>query len=367
MKKSFLACLLILLMLCGFMPVHAQLAIDQAHAYLDRNALSGIQELVSATEEKGILLIGEHHGVARNYKLYLHLLRHFQEERIQLVMEIPPSNAYLFNEYLKTGDESLMSACILNLRGSFAHTQENLDFWRSVKELTGNGKSFEVIGVDQEFQLKNAALALGRLDPARYQEALDRILEASGKSTTLLIQELQALIDAHQGMAADDIKSKTIRAIINSLEQMLDDPRGENCRDCPMHQMFADQVDPNILSLGIFGGVHVPRQAASPTLASLLLQDSRYKDRLAVAQIFYNNSCYLHPRSGEILVLDTLACDAVMVENAKRKDKGTVIYRLTHCEHFDAHEAAGLPLPLLYDYAIMMVDAKPACFPACLE
>ncbi len=146
--------------------------------------LPAFTEEVSA---KNILIIGVHHGVADNYSLYLDILRHFHEDHIQLVLEMSPSFAFLCGEYLLTGNETLLQNAISHLAGTFGYSKEHVAFWQQVRQLARQGKQIDVIGVDQEFQLKNAALALLTIDQERFAPVLQRINTAGHKAQMRLM------------------------------------------------------------------------------------------------------------------------------------------------------------------------------------
>lgn len=329
------------------------------HAYFDANALPGLEALAADTREKNILLIGEHHGIADNYDLYLRLLRGFPEARIQLVFEMPPSFAFLCNEYLRTGDSQPLIRGIENLAGTFSSAREHLAFWQEVRRIAGEeGKSVAVIGVDQEFQLENTALALSRIDEGRFTPLLARIGQGGEKGEEAAA--VAALVEAAGGRSIENEEDQAVFDIMESLRQRLDNPRGDKARDLPLYETFARRVDPAVRALGVFGSMHIQKAADPAVMASLLLEDPRFKEQVRVARLFYVDAEYCNPATGSPLALSELPESAVIVKNARRRGGKLAIYRLPDDPLFAGRQPEGHPSPALYDYALLLFDAGAA-------
>ena len=327
-------------------------------AYFEENALPNLQALTEEVSAKSILIIGEHHGVADNYSLYLDILRHFHEDHIQLVLEMSPSFAFLCGEYLLTGHETLLQNAISHLAGTFGYSKEHVAFWQQVRQLARQGKQIDVIGVDQEFQLKNAALALLTIDQEWFAPVLQRINTAGTQGTDALMKELAAIVQEHEGLPIESKKDQEVQDIMLSLGQLLENPMGDKERDVPLYQTFVRKVKPDVRTLGIFGGQHITKTSQAPTLVSQLMQDDPFREQVAVAQLLYVDASFMDARSGQALPLQGLTRDSVIVQHAQRQKEGVAIYRLPASPLFEGPDVRGLSLPDLYDFAFLMEKAK---------
>ncbi len=326
--------------------------------YFGENQIKDIQAWIDDFQVKPILILGEHHGVADNYDLYLEILRMLPEEHIQLLLEMPPSFAYLCREYMKTGDEALLQKAIMHMEGTFGFVQENYQFWNSVKELSDNGKHIDVIGVDQEFQLKNAALALLTIDEERFTPVLQRIEKAGKKGTEELLQELENIVNEYEPLPVETDSDQVVKDIMTSLRQLLDNPMGDKSRDEAIYQTFVRKVDPNIRSIGIFGGDHITKSGESGSAVSKLFNEELFSDKVVVAEFFYVNSTYMEPKTGQASSMQGLSKNSIIVQHALREQPSVVVYRLPPDPLFETPNLKGLSLPDMYDYAVVIKNAK---------
>ena len=362
MMKRFLCLLLSVFIMLSMATAGLAVTEEDFHAYFEVNALPSLLAFTEELSAKNILIMGEHHGVADNYSLYLDILRHFPEDHIQLVLEMSPSFAFLCGEYLQTGNETLLKNAIGHLAGTFGYSKEHFAFWQQVRQLAQQGKRIDAIGVDQEFQLKNAALALLTIDQERFEPVLQRINTAGAQGTDALVKELATIVQEHEGLPIESKKDQAVQDIMLSLGQLLKNPMGDKERDVPLYQTFVRRVKPDVRTLGIFGGQHTTKTAQAPTLVSQLMQDDPFRGQVAVAQLFYVDASYMDARSGQALPLQGLTKDSVIVQHAQRQREKVAIYRLPASPLFEGPDVQGLALPDLYDFAFLMENAKATRF-----
>ena len=360
MMKRFLCLLFPVFLLLGMATAGLAATQEDFLAYFEENALPGLQAWTKEISEKSILIMGEHHGVADNHSLYLDILHSFPEEHIQLVLEMSPSFAFLCGEYLQTGNETLLQNAIGHLVGTFGYSKEHLAFWQEVRQLAQQGKRIDVIGVDQEFQLKNTALALLTIDQERFTPVLQRINAAGSRGADALMKELAAIVREHEDLPADSERDQAVQDIMLSLGQLLENPMGDKERAVPLYQTFVRRVKPDVRTLGIFGGQHIVKTAQAPTLMSQLMQEDLFREQVAVAQLFYVDASYMDARSGQALPLQGLTKDSVIVQHAQRQKENVAIYRLPASPLFEGSDVRGLSLPNLYDYAFL-ISGTQAC------
>jgi hypothetical protein len=162
------------------------------------------------TQDAQIILLGEHHGVAANEELNLALLRHLHEQtgvRTYLA-ETSPSQAYLLNRYLETGDEALLQQIFEPLQGTFSWTEERYAFWQELQAFNAplpQEERVTIVGLDLPFQTEYVVWHLRALQPpdqppteiAPVLETLAAVDERDDNAVHALLEALQADIEAH--------------------------------------------------------------------------------------------------------------------------------------------------------------------------
>lgn len=355
MRKIVKIMAVTLMVISFVMPGHAADVTSQFDTYFTANAIAGVEGFHQEIKDKHILLVGEHHGIADNYNLYLALLHTFTQSHVQLVLELPPSSAYLLGEYVRSGDTALLLQSISLLQGTFGYSQEHIDFWQQVRQMHLNGRTFEVVGVDQEFQLKSMAFALLQLDEQTYTPVLAQINEAGKQGVTALMEALASMVKVHEGMEIKDKKDQAIYDIMISVEQLLDNPTGDKNRDFPLYQTFKRKVNPDFPALGVFGGAHIARATDGTSMVSMLLKEPSLVDHITTAQLFYMNSSYRVATSGMVNSLSSFTDDSIIVQHARKQSSDLCIYRLPHDALFEKED---LSLPAMYDYVMLLFNAK---------
>lgn len=326
--------------------------------YFSGNQLEDSAELIESVKAPPLLILGEHHGVADNYEFYQQLIAQWSEQPIQLVLEMSPSFAYLAQSYLDTGDEALLHQAIEHLTGTLVYSEEFVEFWKGLKSQVDAGKTLRVIGVDQEFQLKNMALALMKIDPERFEPELARINRAAQSGDGALIEALKTMVKEQTALASDDPLEPTVQAIMQSVLELTENPQGDQVRDQALAESFKRQVDPDTSLLGIFGGDHVTKSGTEPSMVQRLLKEPELKERLSVAQLFYIDSEYMASATGDVQTITGLSKDSIMIQVTQAQTQRPVIYRLPESELFTRTDVQGMVLPELYDYAVIFFDAQ---------
>ncbi|MFI5151126.1 MAG: hypothetical protein ACHQRM_15445 [Bacteroidia bacterium] len=103
----------------------------------------------SVLKTRKLFLLGENHGVAINPVLILKSIKYFYARAGMryFIIEQSPSEAMLYNRYLRTGDESLVKEC-----WDFRYL-EYIDFWRNLyafNKTKAEKERITVIGIDFE-------------------------------------------------------------------------------------------------------------------------------------------------------------------------------------------------------------------------
>lgn len=113
------------------------------------------------TGDNKIFFTGETHGVKENTELRMKFLKYYKEKTNfkYYLCELPYSVSFYINEYLTTGNESILKEVYKPLRGTYASTQENYNHWKELYEFNKSLKEEDkivVVGVDVEHQFENA-------------------------------------------------------------------------------------------------------------------------------------------------------------------------------------------------------------------
>ncbi|MFP4344931.1 MAG: erythromycin esterase family protein [Anaerolineales bacterium] len=214
MKRFFLFALLIATLLTGCAVTTPDVGNFLARHRQTLDLQAGLPAQLPLLDEEArdarVILLGEHHGVAVNEELNLALLRHLHEQagvRTYLA-EVSPSQAYLLNRYLETGDEALLQQIFEPLKGTFSWTEERYAFWQALHAFNASLPQEErvaVAGLDLPFQTAHVVRHLRALQPeggppaeiAPTFETLAAVEEADDNAVHALLEELQADIEAH--------------------------------------------------------------------------------------------------------------------------------------------------------------------------
>jgi len=118
-----------------------------------------------------VIMTGEAHGVAVNYRLRLAFLSYLKQAvKIKyLLLEMGPSQAGTLNRYLETGDTTLLDEMYSHLEGTYEWTQESYAFWQSVHAFNcalAPQERLTCVGIDIEHQAGYALRYLKTLLPS---------------------------------------------------------------------------------------------------------------------------------------------------------------------------------------------------------
>ncbi|HWP97604.1 MAG TPA: erythromycin esterase family protein [Syntrophomonadaceae bacterium] len=137
----------------------------------DVNNFHSLKLLDSDAEKNSIFLSGEAHAIAQNTVMELYLLQYFNQRQgvRYLLSENGYAQAQLINQYLNTGDESILRKVYDELKGTAAWNQESYDFCVSLRKYNDSlpqEKRVMVVGIDLEHQVNTAFLYLNTLLPS---------------------------------------------------------------------------------------------------------------------------------------------------------------------------------------------------------
>lgn len=248
-------------------------------------------------ENKKVIMIGEMHYMAPNSivqaNLLIHVNKHFGIRH--LLIEFGQAEAYLYNQYLQTGDEWY-------LQYTFHGASHFEEFYSSMKNLyeynlsLDNDKKIMVHGLDYEREPGLSAtiykLLSSYTDPQikNLRDSVYNRLDTIGieRDTQEYIRYLRKQISKLP--LASGKNKRMIRNILDNKASSTDLPK----RDQYMAEQFQALDTTNEAYLGQFGFAHTMLNSAKG-LAVVLNNTERYRDSILVINMYYMNSKDNHP------------------------------------------------------------------------
>jgi hypothetical protein len=218
-------------------------------------------------QSHSLFLLGEHHGVSVNPEIILkYLMFLYREAHTRfLIIEESPSEAFLYNKYLITGDETFVKEC-----WDFRY-DEYVKFWRALyafNKTKAPDQKIEIMGLDFETDI-TFARAVSVLKPANAKtpalikaalDPLDSILQSKGKPNYLSQEQYIKFKTSYKE------NKQLFRTYFGDYEYELDDLCGNKAsfqkfkrRDDEMVNNFYARADveSGITYMGVFGSQHV--------------------------------------------------------------------------------------------------------------
>lgn len=180
--------------------------------------LNNLKMIDSELEASEIFFTAEMHGIKANNELKMEFLKYFKEKTAfkYFLCETSYSMSYFLNQYLNTGDESILEQIYSPLKGTYASNKESYNNWIELyefnKTLSGDNK-IQVIGVDIEHQVINAYRFLVAILPEK--EAPEEI-----KETIAMIKETFEMLETT--FTKDYIATKNSKIILDDIDQNRD-------------------------------------------------------------------------------------------------------------------------------------------------
>lgn len=156
--------------------------LEKNHTEIDVDDCSGFNLLDEDINKNDVILTGEYNAVNESYQAKLSMLKYMNKKYNvrYLLEEIGYSQSCFINEYLKTGDESLLKFVYNYSEGPIIYTwleengfnglnnKKSYDFWiklRKYNETLTENKRITVIGIDVENQVGTALKYINSLLP----------------------------------------------------------------------------------------------------------------------------------------------------------------------------------------------------------
>lgn len=305
-----------------------------------------------------IFFTGEMHGTAANYPLRMAYLKYFKEKTQfkYYLYEHSYSASYFLNQYLTSGDESLLDLIFQSHRGTdIAMSEEEVDFWKDLyvyNHTLPETDRITVVGVDVNSDIYMAYHCLrdmlqGGDVPLEIQETQDLIDETLDIVTQHLDQRRQPLentrdilerMDTHRAVFEDHLGENfvpfqlVLHNVLNfevTRKLTSDWTALYQTRDQMIYENFLvlDAHLPSGKYFGQWGALHISQQAANDVqwfASHLNAVDSIYHNQILSIMFSYMDSEYIEPGSSTIKELNMMP--PVIQENQTHPDASYVLY-----------------------------------------
>ncbi|WP_319370378.1 lipoprotein [uncultured Ilyobacter sp.] len=184
-------------------------------------------KLINDLKTNNVFLAGEMHGIKENYTLRLNLLKFFKEnaEVRYYLAEMGYSSSFYINRYLTTGDEKYLFLVTNSIAGSYDHSVEDVEFWRSLYKYNNSlpeKERVKVIGLDLEHQFWISILHLNEiLKNKNLGPEMEKVLEGLNTLSVCICPDMNNTKDILKNIQKINIfsHSKIIKDIYNDLEK----------------------------------------------------------------------------------------------------------------------------------------------------
>lgn len=338
----------------------------------DLNADKALLEQ-TGLDQYPIILMGENHAITKNYTTELYWLKYLNQyaNTHYLIMEEGYCDAQLINQYLKTGDNTILETIMENLKGTYCGSNEQYEFYKALyayNKSLPEDKKIEVIGVDVQHQTVTGLNYVNTLLPSKEApEELKEKLAALKVDEAVDENKYNALIALKDDMAS---KQSTYEAYIgadfdkfstgiNNILQGLEYYKTEDnyFREQKLIENFEAQYKKlnGAKVFGIFGGMHTSLNMENyPSMAACLnTQVEATKGKIASISLMYYNCSYMERKTGESIPMTNTMLSKSMAE-AVETDIG--LLRLDHKDSIFAQDGS----TKTQQYIIIVKDSR-AC------
>lgn len=294
-------------------------------AYLKRNykttnftekEMKSAYKIINDGKDYNVFFTGEHHGYDGNEKISLELLKYLNENYgvNYLLFELQYSFGKTLNEYLHSGDETLLNdvSSILKSRNPQNFREDFVNFWKELYEYNRTlpeNKKIQAVGIDMDFEGKYTVKQMGKLLPDKNppEEIKEYILkfkelfevEMSDEEGVEVFQRLYQSVNESTKIY-EEYLGETFRDFKNNLASMMNTLKYSETEDPNRDGLIYDNFmkiyneNPQGKYYGQFGLYHIFKEdfdkGAKPfyTLANMIEEKGKLK--VLSAPIVYSNN-----------------------------------------------------------------------------
>ena len=282
---------------------------------MDYSSEEAIEAIDAIFDQYDIFLTGENHAVKANFQIQEYFIHYFYEKHgvRYFVLEDAYCSAELMNEYLRTGDETIIDLIISGLQSSApsAASNEYVTFYHNLYHFNvglPENEKIMILGVDIQHQKKAGDVYIKRLlpeadAPLEIKDSIDRLKGRDGYSGALLYDIMNDM-KQNERYYAEYLGDRFfyfrlgIESILQSYECYRDDKKFNLLRECAYVNNFMALWEhygrPKVY--GNIGGSHADSYDITGrfyhdfTFASYLQHDfPGTKDRVFNIKILYDN------------------------------------------------------------------------------
>jgi len=138
-------------------------------------------------QNSDVFFVGETHGFSEVRKFAIHYMKYVKEKANfkYYLDEAPYSMGLKLNEYLKTGDESILINALNSLKGTYGWTKEAFNNYKAIYELNKLYKEedkIRILAVDIEHVWKDTKQVLMALNEIANSSNSDQVIDQIGRS-----------------------------------------------------------------------------------------------------------------------------------------------------------------------------------------
>lgn len=335
------------------------------------NTFKGLELLESDIDNNDIFLAGEAHGSIKSIDMNLYLLKYFIEKvNIKYILyEGGYADAQYLNNYLDTGDESILQYLFEKSSGTMSYTMENYNLLKSIYEYNlklEKDKKIIFVGIDKE----NPKVAIKYIKTLLTDKETDDTEVKKFNNIVSWLTKDNYVDESRKALELIKTSQKDIEEYWGSdyfhveyLLNNLSESTGQLFREDLLINNFKKLYEslPKGKYFGQFGGAHTNLRLSTESLASYLQNEYEYtKGKVVSIDYKYNNSySYIPPG---------LSVDSKLPEYIDSiffpKDRSTILIKLNYENSIyyekDIFLNSNNPEIECYQYMILFSDSQAA-------
>jgi hypothetical protein len=274
----------------------------------------------SLVKAKDIFMVAESHAVACNPQTRLFFIKNLLQHTDTLCyfVELSFAACQLLNNYVQTGDETILQFLYDNYKGTFEYTKENFAFWQKFRAYSNSlapPKKIIVVGLDVEHQSLNALryirVLLGNKPPPSNIDSIvtnlknKATLNYRGLNDQNWLKQYNNLVTSNKFSFLSFLGEKyfDLEFTLNNMQQAADYVTNGTLgfRESKLWENFKKLYPsvPKAKWFGQWGSYHTLQRSSHSTLANYMNSntESPVQQKLVTIFSFYENCSYMHQQT----------------------------------------------------------------------